>query len=72
MRVYTYNQARQNLTSLFKQVKKEGKVLIKKKDGTVFELKPVVENKSPLEVKGINIEISKEEIIDILREVRER
>ena len=60
-----------SLQSLDK-AKKEGKVLIKRKDGSLFELKALLKNKSPLDVKGINLSLKKEDIIDILREVRER
>ena len=72
MNTYTYSQARQNFALLLNKAKKEGKVLIKRRDGSIFELKPVSENKSPLDVKGINLEINKEEILDILKEVRRR
>jgi len=72
MNTYTYSQARQNFAFLLNKAKKEGKVLIKRKDGSIFELKPLSENKSPLDVKGINIEINKEEILEILGEVRNR
>lgn len=72
MNTYTYSEARQRLATLLDKAKKEGKVLIKRKDGSIFELKSVVERKSPLDVKGVNIKLEKEEIIDILREVRSR
>jgi len=35
-------------------------------------LKPIKSEKSPLDVKGIKSEISKEEILEVLREVREK
>ncbi|MBV6420048.1 MAG: hypothetical protein DAHOPDDO_01275 [Ignavibacteriaceae bacterium] len=73
MNTYTYNEAKQKFSLLLEKAKKEGKVLIKRKDGTVFELKPVAsENKSPLDVKGISLDIEKDEIIDIIRETRSR
>jgi antitoxin (DNA-binding transcriptional repressor) of toxin-antitoxin stability system len=72
MNTYTYSEARQRLAAVLDKAKKEGKVLIKRKDGSVFELKALQKNKSPLDVKGININLNKEEIIDILKEVRER
>jgi len=72
MNTYTYSKARQNFASLLKKAKKEGQVLIKRNDGTVFELKPVNANRSPLDVKGIKLEIGKKEILDIIREVRDR
>ena len=72
MNTYTYSEARQRLASLLNKAKKEGKVLIKRKDGSLFELKALTENKSPLNVKGVKLNIEKEEILDILREVRSR
>jgi hypothetical protein len=72
MITYTYTEARQNFASILKKAKKEGKVYIKRRDGTLFELKPVKSGKSPLDVKGIKSEITKEEILSILKEVREK
>lgn len=72
MNTYTYSEARQKLAALLEKAKNEGKVLITRKDGSVFELKALSKKRSPLEIKGINIKINREEIIDILKEVRER
>jgi len=72
MNTYTYSEARQRLASLLDKAKKEGKVLIKRKDGTIFELKSLTGKKSPLDVKGVNVKLDREEIVDILREVRSR
>jgi hypothetical protein len=72
MNTYTYSEARQKLAALLDKAKKEGKVLIKRKDGSIFELKSVTEKKSPLDVKGVNIKLDRDEILDILKEVRSR
>lgn len=72
MNTYTYSEARQRLAALLDKAKKEGKVIIKRKDGSIFELKSIAESKSPLDVKGVNLKLDKKEIIDILREVRSR
>ena len=72
MNTYTYSEARQKLASLLDKAKNEGRVIITRKDGSSFELKAISENKSPLDIKGINLNISKEEILDILKEVRNR
>lgn len=72
MNTYTYSQARQQLASLLDKAQADGKVLIKRKDGSMFELRPFIDNKSPLDVKGIDINIKKSEILDVIREVRER
>ena len=72
MNTYTYSEARQKFAALLEKAKNEGSVLITRKDGSVFELKAISENSSPLDVKGINIKISRDEILDILSEVRKR
>ncbi|MCF6270703.1 MAG: hypothetical protein L3J41_13395 [Melioribacteraceae bacterium] len=72
MQTYTYSEARQKLAFLLDKAKREGTVLIKRKDGSLFEVKACSEKKSPLNVKGININIEKDEILDILKEIRKR
>jgi antitoxin (DNA-binding transcriptional repressor) of toxin-antitoxin stability system len=72
MTTYTYSQARQNFAEVLEKAKKEGKVLIKKRDGSSFLLSPLPNAESPLNVKGIKSNISSDEIIEILKEVRER
>lgn len=72
MNTYTYSEARQKLATLLEKAKNQGRVLITRKDGSVFELKAILEKSSPLDVKGINLKINREEIIDILNEVRKR
>ncbi len=72
MREYSFTEARQHFASLLEEAKKEGAVCIKKRDGESFYLKPVVPKKSPLDIKGVDLEISSSEIVDIIREGRER
>ena len=70
MSTYTYSEARQHLASLLKKAREDGKALITRKHGSVFEVKYISEKKSPLDVKGVNININRDEIIEILNEVR--
>ena len=70
MTIYSYSQARQNFSSLLNQAKEEGEVMIKRKDGSTFILKPISVQYSPLDIEGINIDISREEIVDIQRKIR--
>ena len=72
MTLFTYSQARQNLSKLLNLANKEGEVLIKRRDGHVFRVKPKQIRKSPLDVKGIKSNISTSEIIQFIRESRER
>jgi len=72
MNTYMYSEARQKLASLLDKAKREGYVLIKRKDGAVFEVRSISAGKSPLDVKGVNAKLKKEEIIEVLNEVRRR
>jgi antitoxin Phd len=70
MNVYTYTEARQKLASLLDQAVREGEVRIKRKDGQVFVVKLQPSTKSPLEVEGINLGISSQEILSFIAEGR--
>jgi len=72
MITYTYSEARQNLATLLDNAKKEGEILIKRKDGSSFMVRPVNSSKSPLDVSGINLQLSSDEIVGCIREIRER
>ncbi len=73
MRIFNYSEARQNFSSMLNTALKE-EVVIKRKDGSRFKVIPVIEpdTKSPFDVPGIDVEISTSEIIDVVREGRER
>ena len=70
MNVYTYTEARQNLATLLNQALKEGQVLIKRRDGQVFVLKPQPRADSPLDVDGVNLNVTATEIVNFVREGR--
>jgi len=72
MLVYTYSEARQKLAIVLEQAENTGKVLIRRKDGRTFALIPETIATSPLNVPSIKAGITSEEIVDIIREGRER
>lgn len=72
MITYTYSEARQNLSTLLDNAKREGKILIRRKDGSVFLVSPITLSDSPLDVDGVDVNLTSEEIINSIREVRER
>jgi antitoxin Phd len=72
MKVYTYSEARQRLADLLDEAQQEGTVRIRRKDGRVFVLQPAEVEDSPLDIQGIPLDITTNEIIDIIREGRER
>ncbi|MEK6815199.1 MAG: type II toxin-antitoxin system Phd/YefM family antitoxin [Nitrospirota bacterium] len=70
MKVYTYTEARQRLASLLERAKKEGGVRIRRRNGQLFVLKPEQPAGSPLDVKGIDLGVTTEEIVAFVRESR--
>lgn len=72
MEVYTYSEARQKLASVLEKAEATGKVLIRRKDGRTFALVPENVAASPLDVPSIKAKITTKEIVDIVREGRER
>ncbi len=73
MQVYTYSEARQKLAFVLEQAESTGKVLIRRKDGRTFVLTPEKNaGTSPLNVPSINVDITTEEIVDMIRQGRER
>ena len=75
MIIYTYSEARQNLSTLLDNVdnaQKEGEILIKRKDGSSFVVRPLNTVKSPLDIDGVNVKLSSDEIVNSIREIRER
>lgn len=72
MRTYTFSEARQNFSTVLDRAKAEGQALIKRRDGSLFVIKPVSRPSSPLDVEGVDLGLSAEEIVGIVREGRER
>lgn len=69
MKVYTYSEARQNLSELLNQAQAE-EVIIKRRDGAVFSVKAKKLKKSPFDVEGIESTVSKKQILAAVRESR--
>ena len=72
MQVYTYSEARQKLATVLEEAEHTGKVIIRRKDGRTFALTPEKTTLSPLDVPTIKAEITTKEIVNIIREGRER
>ena len=72
MRVYTYSEAWQNLASVLDVAKRDGGVVIQRRDGQTFILKPEIGGKSSLDVEGIDLDMTADEIVEIVRQGRER
>ena len=72
MRQYSFTEARQHFASSLEEAKREGVVCIKKRDGEAFYLKPADIKKSPLDVEGVNLGLNLSDVVDLVREGRER
>ena len=68
--VYTYTEARQNLATLLDKAVADGEVLIRRRDGNVFVIRPALVSGSPLDVEGIDLGLSAAEIIAFIAEGR--
>jgi hypothetical protein len=71
MKVYTYSDARQQLARVLEEASLDGEVIIKKRDGQSYIVKPLKGSGSPLDVPGVSSDISLDEIINVVRESRE-
>ena len=72
MKVYTYSEARQRLAALLERARREGSVRIRRKDGQVFVLRPEVAPNSPLNVRGIDLGLTRDEIVEFVRAGRKK
>jgi len=68
--VYTYTEARQNLASLLDRAVREGEVRVRRRDGQTFVIKPEQAVGSPLDVEGVDLDITAVEIVQFVRESR--
>ena len=72
MRIYTYSQARQNLANILEESKSE-EVVIRRRGGDTFTIVPKKSRRrSPFEVIGLKKTITRKEIIEAIRDSRER
>ena len=70
MKVFTYSEARQNLSKGLKIAQRE-EVEIRRRDGAVFSLvSKAREERSPFDVPGIKTKASTRNILDAVRESR--
>ncbi len=72
MTVFTYSQARQRFSLLLDRAREEGKVMVRRKDGSLFSICPEKETRSPLDVPGIDTKATTSDVIRAVRESRSR
>ncbi len=73
MKSYSYSEARGNFSTVLDEAERDGAVEIRRRDGTVFRILPLRKSKaSPLDVKGVKLEVSAADLVAIVRKGRER
>ena len=70
MKVYSYSEARQQLAEVLNRARREGEVEIRRRDGQVFIVRPAARAGSPLDVPGVSTDLSRDEIVGLVRESR--
>lgn len=71
MKVYTYSEARQRLADVLNTAKNE-EVVIKRRGGEIFSIIFKKSTKSPFDVPGIKTKATTKDILEAVRESRER
>ena len=70
MKVYTYSEARQNLSELLNTAQNE-EVEIRRRDGAIFSIIPKrKKEKSPFDVAGIQTKATTQDILNAVKESR--
>jgi len=72
MKVYTYSEARQKFAALLDQAQSGDEVRIRRRDGQEFVIRPAERMASPLDVESVDLSLSANEIVDLVRETRKR
>lgn len=72
MKLYTFSDARQQFSKVLDTAKKEGKVLIRRRDGSLFSLAAEKTIISPFDVEGVSSKVTTSEILEVLQSARER
>lgn len=72
MKIYTYSQARERLADILEESKNE-EVVIRRRKGDMFSIAPKLpSHRSPFDVPGLNKKITRKELLEAIRESRER
>lgn len=72
MKIYTYSKAREKLADILEESKNE-EVVIRRRKGDLYSIVPKSPvRRSPFDVSGLNKKITRKQILEAIRESRER
>lgn len=66
MKSYTFSEARQSLASVLEEARRKGVVRIRHRDGQAFVIVPEQPKQSPLDVEGVELDLTAEEIVGFI------
>lgn len=72
MSIPTYSETQENLPALLEETEREGAIRIRRQDGRIYLLQPETAGRSPLDVQGVDLDLTLEEIHSFIREGRKR
>jgi hypothetical protein len=72
MTTFTDEQARQDFEALLEEAGRQGEARIRTKDGREYAVRPVARGGSAFDVPGVDLQLTREEIVAFVREGRER
>lgn len=70
MKVYSYSEARHRFADVLRQAKREGQAQIRRRDGELFLVQPVLRSGSPLDVPGVESGLTARQLVDLVRASR--
>ena len=68
MNAYTYFESRQSLASILDEAYREGAVGVRRKGGRMFVMRLEPSKGSLLDIKGMNLGVTTDEIVGFIRE----
>jgi hypothetical protein len=71
MKVFTYSEARQKFSKVLDMARTE-EVIIKRRSGETFRIIYEKPSSSPLDIPGVKTRVTTQDILDAIRESRER
>jgi antitoxin Phd len=72
MTTFTDEQASHDFQSLLDAARRQGEARIRTRDGREYAVRPVAPGASPFDIPGVDLRLSREEIVAFVREGRER
>lgn len=70
MKEFTDSNAHRHFAELLDRARRDGAVRIRRRDGQVFVLRPDVRQGSPLDVEGVDLGLTTDEIVALAHEGR--